>query len=535
MSYNSSNGIITAPVSIQDVCNALNVSYSSSYADVGFLATRTSRINPTARYKPFKGGGVGVQTNLWKGIGTSMGAGWADGDEFNIDGNNRLSARANAAFGTLVPNLTFDSNGFPNSGNKWSCNTPTGGSNEPFRLSDFNGYISIPANCWDITIESAPHFAMFRKSQTDANANYRILFKPFKDDGNGNINKYYVTLRDIALTSLYNIDNLYLWIAIIAESTNTASNYKRIYAKRSDNNLRTIFGSTGILPTQVLFDFNLKSNFKPITGGTNINPTFAGYVDTSGAYAGMCDINGQFKIQCFIGPRINQHGICSSIYNVTINNVVFNSTYGSTALENQETSLLSLACMSTGSDVKTIDYKVVNWNTQLTQMWCNYSKSQITFSSTDITITSTSTPIKGVGTYNSSSNKTIFDITSSLYVLFKRGNVSGDYVDTVQTTVYFKISISYLVNSSYTFTLGNETTTHRSTENNPYTETSSYSSSIPLNGTSADNNPPHNVAVKDITVNGRVSSVSFIVRVSKSGSTNGTYTNVLEQMFTCLV
>ena len=79
-----------------------------------------------------------------------------------------------------------------------------------------------------------------------------------------------------------------------------------------------------------------------------------------------------------------------------------------------------------------------------------------------------------------------------------------------------------------------ETTTHRSTENNPYTETSSYSSSIPLNGTSADNNPPHNVAVKDITVNGRVSSVSFIVRVAKSGSTNGTYTNVLEQMFTCL-
>jgi len=547
-----SGPIIKAPVSIYDVKTVLQ---HPGHNDLATLCTE-SNINPTARYKPFKGGGLGVETNLYRGATET---GWADGNEFTItkDGNNvpiaTLSPRASANFGTNVPNLTFDADGFPNPGSAWTFDPPTGGVNSPYRLTDFNGYIHTRSNCWDYEIVSAPHFALRHNStivnvQTDARRKFQLTIYPFKNTGDGNRNKYYLSLADIALTHLSNLAQLYLWVAIIAEPSSTISGNKRIYAKRLPSSLGELFENNSF-PVQVI-EFDIVKDFPPIVSGSGQNVSF----DTSSNNFGLYDIKGPFKLQFFIGPKLNEFyysddtsnkfGIFSNIYDGTaaggIEGSVSNADYikniyGSTALQNANINTLSLAGADAGSDISTISYAVVNWNTQLTQIWCNSSKSQITFSSTSIIITSTSTPIKGTGTYNSSSNKTIFDITSNLHVLFRRGNVSGDYVDTIQTTVYFKISVSYLVDSSYTFTLGSETTTHRSTEGNPYTETVSYNSSIPLNGTSADNNPPHNTTVKDITVNGRVSSVSFVIKVERSGSSNGTYAKVLEQMFTCLV
>ena len=512
MSYNSSTGIITAPVSIQDVCNALNISYSSSYADVGFLATRTSRINPTARYKPFKYSGIGVQTNLWPGIGTSMGAGWADGDEFNIDGNNHLSARANAAFGTLISNLTFDSDGFPNRGSKWSVNHPTGGSNEPFRLSDFNGYISIADNCWKLTIFDAPHFAKFRSSQTTTNAAFNLIFQPFKDDGSGNANKYYVSLKDIALTSQYNIDNLYLWISVT--SSETVSGNRKLYAKRTESNLRTIFNSTS---PQIPFNFDLNSNFKPITGGTNINPTFAGYINPSGPEGGLSDINGDFKIQCFIGPWINRDGIVSSIYNKTVNNVIFNSTYGTAALEGAALNCLSLSCTALGSDTKTISYKSVYWNTQLSGEWCDNNNNYVTNPSSLISYTRT---------YDST-GFTTYTITSNLYFLLKRGNVSADYIDTISTTVYCKRIITYGVPPNYTFTLGTSSDVHDGSQE--YSEEFITDRTIPINST-ADSIKINIKPIKITPKSGNIPASSAYVRVwvGVSSSSTGTFTKLFD-------
>ena len=513
MSYNSSTGIITAPVSISDVRNALGVDSTSQsyYYDLGWLCTRTSYLNPTARYKPFKYSGIGVQTNLWSGIGTSMGAGWADGDEFNIDGNNHLSARANAAFGTLVPNLTFDSNGFPNRGSKWTANHPTGGSNEPFRLSDFNGYISIKDNCWKLTIFDAPHFAKFRSSQTTTNAAFNLIFQPFKDDGSGNANKYYVSLRDIALTSQYNIDNLYLWISVT--SSETVSGYRKLYAKRTESSLRTIFNS---ISPQIPFNFDLNSNFKPITGGSsNTNPTFAGYVNPSGPEGGLSDINGEFKIQCFIGPWINRDGIVSSIYNKTVNNVIFNSTYGTAALEGAALNCLSLACTSTGGDVRTLTYKSVNWNTGLSVKWCTTSGTIIDSSNPSSYISATKTDSGGSTTYT---------ISTNLKFKFIRDNVTADIIDIINTKVYYKIEKTYyVIASGFTFVLGTDTTTYNSGQ--VHTVTSSAESRTVDVGS---NSIPLDASLRNIKITPTYNYQIWVqIKIYISDSSTGTFTEKL--------
>lgn len=528
MSYNSSTGIITAPVSIKDVCDALNIAYNSNYADVGFLCTRTGRINPTARFKPFKGGGTGVETNLWPGIGTSMGAGWADGNELDIDGNGRLSNRAKAAFGTNVPLLTWDSNGFPNNGTRWIVNVPSGGLSEPYRLTDFNGYISVQSNCWSYTIENPPHFALRNSASTSAERKFQILFKSFKDDGSGGKNKYYVSLADVALTSLSNLDNLYLWTAIIVESSNSRTGMKCMYAKRLSQSFGAFRSSSyPIFP----IEFDTISDFTPIIGENNGQAIFDTTSDISGNQCGLYNVRGPFKLQFFIGPYANEKGIVSNIYNVTYNNVNFNRIYGLPALEPDayEHNCLSLACNAIGDDVSTINYAVVSWSTNLTQIWCNSSKVEKTPSEL-VTLVS---KVSGNG-------KTVFTISNDLKFLFNRANISGaDYVDITSTTVYYKIVVSYLITAGISFTIDSSTTTHtNSSSGDPYSETTTSGSfNVPLGGSSAPSGvPPQTTGFPSkVTVNTEnYSALILKIELKRSGSSSGTFTTVLEDLITLI-
>ena len=133
MAYN--NGLITAPVSIHDVQQALGISGG------GDLATlcKSDRINIWAKYKPVDNtsihymGQLNLTTKQWKSDATwfhGKGQNWRFGlSPWSVSGSGSTTlAQLIAKY-----NAIDDMNG-------WVYHAPTGGSTSPYRLTDFNEY-----------------------------------------------------------------------------------------------------------------------------------------------------------------------------------------------------------------------------------------------------------------------------------------------------------------------------------------------------------------------------------------------------------
>lgn len=113
MSYNNATGVITAPVSIDDVKTCLGVSTN----DVAALCTN-AQINMWAKYKP-----------------TSYPSAFSDEWYKGSDGNYGISLPAYVNSMTLLPSkYTADKV------NGYGYKRPSGGSSSPYRLGDFRGY-----------------------------------------------------------------------------------------------------------------------------------------------------------------------------------------------------------------------------------------------------------------------------------------------------------------------------------------------------------------------------------------------------------
>lgn len=120
------NGIITAPVSIEDVKKVLNESSN----DIANLC-KSHNINMWSKYKPVKLRKKFVTDTL-----NSDGKSWTapSGRLGWWLGNNTVDDAA-----LVIPLVTSKSN-FDDNKAKWTYNKPYGGDSSPYRLSDFAGY-----------------------------------------------------------------------------------------------------------------------------------------------------------------------------------------------------------------------------------------------------------------------------------------------------------------------------------------------------------------------------------------------------------
>ena len=145
----SSNGTITAPVSIRDIQRALG----TSIPDLGRLC-RHSKINMWAKYKPVKKAMIDTTGQLksdktWKPINGTGGLGtdaWYRG-VINASTNTDFGIKPKtiAKMGTdsyrMIDALEEIARTWNNGGlNGWVYEYPTGGSTEPYRILDFNHY-----------------------------------------------------------------------------------------------------------------------------------------------------------------------------------------------------------------------------------------------------------------------------------------------------------------------------------------------------------------------------------------------------------
>lgn len=120
------NGIITAPVSIEDVKKVLNESSN----DIATLC-KNHNINMWSKYKP-----VNLKKKFVTDTLNSDGRSWTapSGKLGWWLGNNTVNDAA-----LVIPLVTSKSN-FDDNKAKWTYNKPYGGDSSPYRLSDFAGY-----------------------------------------------------------------------------------------------------------------------------------------------------------------------------------------------------------------------------------------------------------------------------------------------------------------------------------------------------------------------------------------------------------
>lgn len=122
MSY--SQGIITAPASINDVQNAIG----SSATDLATLCT-SGLINRWAKYKPVVKDLITTTSQLDSNKRWASSATWWKGTNGNCGITFTTYSTVAAARTAIV-----------NGANVWNYTKPTGGSAAPFRLTDFNQY-----------------------------------------------------------------------------------------------------------------------------------------------------------------------------------------------------------------------------------------------------------------------------------------------------------------------------------------------------------------------------------------------------------
>ena len=120
------NGIITAPVSIEDIKEILNESSN----DIATLC-KSNNINMWSKYKP-----VNLRKKFVLDTLNSDGRSWTapSGKLGWWLGNNTVNDAA------LVIPLVSRNSDFDNNKAKWTYNKPYGGDSSPYRLSDFAGY-----------------------------------------------------------------------------------------------------------------------------------------------------------------------------------------------------------------------------------------------------------------------------------------------------------------------------------------------------------------------------------------------------------
>lgn len=118
MSYNSKTGIITAPVSIDDLKNLFG-----EYSDDLATLCKSAKINMWAKYKP-----------------TCYPSPFPDNWYKDRDGNYGISVPNYKTLESLYNAYFID--GDENHDNGYTYKRPSGGSAEPYRLGDFRGYNS---------------------------------------------------------------------------------------------------------------------------------------------------------------------------------------------------------------------------------------------------------------------------------------------------------------------------------------------------------------------------------------------------------
>lgn len=135
MAYNS--GIVTAPVSIRDVQNALG----SSYTDLGTLIT-SAYINKWAKFKPFRHSNLALvpvlDANGFPTKQTAVGSHYRCLAEANCGLYLATSFRNLGLQDVIVKAVAQMTAG--NDDDVWEYQRPAGGSSQPFRLVDFCGY-----------------------------------------------------------------------------------------------------------------------------------------------------------------------------------------------------------------------------------------------------------------------------------------------------------------------------------------------------------------------------------------------------------
>lgn len=117
----NSGGKISAPISIEsDVYKVIGIAAQGRY-DIGYACSNAhGKTNKWAKYKPTKYQSISTTTDTWKAT----------------DGLCGLSIPIYTAIGSTTSGLIKDII----DGANWPYNPPTGGSGQPFRITDFNGY-----------------------------------------------------------------------------------------------------------------------------------------------------------------------------------------------------------------------------------------------------------------------------------------------------------------------------------------------------------------------------------------------------------
>ena len=207
MAYNPTTGLITPPVSINDVQRALGI---GGGGDVGTLI-RTGNINMWAKYKPVPYRKLSVMTD----------ADFADA-EYGL---------SIPLYSKLYDMCTAVVNGTAG----WSYNKPAGGLNTPYRLPDFANYDHDVSKWmlndkWNIILGGTVWIGNGPKDNMEVYYNDRVIFTvPRNDDGELEYGKllYIDDFDDIDLSSAGYMKDWYGGIAFycIEEQTMQRCNW----------------------------------------------------------------------------------------------------------------------------------------------------------------------------------------------------------------------------------------------------------------------------------------------------------------------
>lgn len=133
MPYDSTTGIITAPVSMNDIQRALGVAST----DLGTLCSHAN-INKWAKYKPVRTPVIDTVTGQWNRTQNR----WNNADDQGVIAANwwKADGYCGLSFSVVTTiNSTFISN-LISGLLAWTYNRPSGGSQQPYREQDFAGY-----------------------------------------------------------------------------------------------------------------------------------------------------------------------------------------------------------------------------------------------------------------------------------------------------------------------------------------------------------------------------------------------------------
>lgn len=123
------NGIITAPISVKDVYDCLGVAKTANGYDLGYICSnRHGKINKWSRAKPYR-------KNSLASVSISTDPTRMDGSVWGM--STPTMGIKEIYFNRIAANIIMHQSNSPN----WEFQAPRGDAfNEPFRLTDFEGY-----------------------------------------------------------------------------------------------------------------------------------------------------------------------------------------------------------------------------------------------------------------------------------------------------------------------------------------------------------------------------------------------------------